>query len=113
MNKKSAVLLFVGIPLAVGISLVVASSIATVLENPTNRGIMYSMFASISIIGSLLIPIPGSISSILGIKKAVKLRKSGEKNMGLLILIGTVNIVVSFVVVAFWLYVIFIGGAGV
>jgi len=33
--------------------------------------------------------------------------------MGLPILIGTVNIVVSFVVVAFWLYVIFIGGAGV
>ncbi|MBR2020042.1 MAG: hypothetical protein IKA05_06565 [Clostridia bacterium] len=113
MNKKSAVLLFVGIPLVVGISLVVAFSIATVLELPTNRGIMYSMFASISIIGSLLIPIPGSISSILGIKKAVKLRKSGEKNMGLLILIGTVNIVVSFVVVAFWLYVIYIGGAGV
>ena len=113
MNKKSAVLLFVGIPLVVGISLVVAFSIATVLEHPTNRGIMYSMFASISIFGSLLIPIPGSISSILGIIKAVKLRKSGEKNMGLLILIGTVNIVVSFVVVAFWLYVIFIGGAGV
>lgn len=113
MNKKSAVLLFVGIPLVVGISLVVAFAIASVLEFPTNRGIMYLIFASISIFGSLLIPIPGSISSILGIKKAVKLRKSGEKNMGLLILIGTVNIVVSFVVVAFWLYVIFIGGAGV
>ena len=113
MNKKSAVLLFVGIPLVVEISLVVAFSIATVLELPTNRGIMYAMFAFISIIGSLLIPIPGSISSILGIKKAVRLRKRGEKNMGLLILIGTVNIVVSFAGVAFGLYVIFTGGAGV
>ena len=113
MNKKAGVLFFVGIPLFVGISLVVAFAIANVLELPTNRGIMYSMLAYISIIGSLLIPIPGSISSILGIKKAVKLRKNGEKNTGLLILIGTVNIVVSFVVVAFWLYVIFIGGAGV
>ena len=113
MSKKSAVLLFVGIPLVVGISLVVASSIATVLELPTNRGVMYTIFASIFIFGSLLVPIPGSISSILGIKKAVKLKKSGEKNMGLFILIGTVNIVVSFVAVVFWLYVIFIGGAGV
>ena len=113
MNKKPAVLLFVGIPLFVGISLVVAFSIATVLEFPTNRGIVYLVFAFISIFGSLLAPIPGSISSILGIKGAVKLRKRGEKNMGLPILIGTVNIVVSFVVFAFWLYVIFIGGAGV
>lgn len=113
MNKKSDALLFVGIPLVVGISLVVAFAIASVLEFPTNRGFIYTMLASISIIGSLLLPIPGSISSILGIKKAVKLRKCGEKNIALLILIGTVNIVVSFVVVAFWLYVIFIGGAGV
>ena len=113
MNKKSAVLLFVGIPLIVGISLVVDFAIASVLEFPTNRGIVYTFFISSSIFGSLLIPIPGSISSILGIKKAVKLRKSGEKNMGILILIGTVNIVVSFVAFAFWVYVIFIGGAGV
>jgi hypothetical protein len=113
MNKKSSALLYVGIPLIVGISLGVAFVIASVLELPTNRGVIYTMFASISIIGSLLIPIPGSISSILGIKKAVKLRKRGEKNMGLLILIGTVNIFVSFVVAAFWLYVFFIGGAGV
>ena len=106
-------LLFVGIPLFVGISLVVAFSIVTVLELPTNRGIVYSVLAFISIIGSLLAPIPGSISSILGIIKAVELRKRGEKNMALLILIGTVNIVVSFVAIAFWLYIIFIGGAGV
>jgi hypothetical protein len=60
-----------------------------------------------------LLNTPVSIFSILGIKGAVKLRKRGEKNMGLLILIGTVNIFVSFVVAAFWLYVFFIGGAGV
>ena len=113
MNKKSDVLLFVGIPLVVGIGLVVAFAIACVLEFPTNRGDVYTMFSFTSIIGSLFAPIPGSISSILGIIKAVELRKRGEKNMALLILIGTVNIVVSFVVIAFWLYVIFIGGAGV
>ena len=113
MSKKSSVLLFVGIPLVVGISLVVAFSIAAVLELPTNRGVAYSVLVCISIVGSLLVPIPGSISSILGIKGAVNLRKHGEKNMGLPILIGMVNIVVSFVVVAFWLYVIFVGGISV
>ena len=113
MYKKSSALLYVGIPLIVGISLGVAFAIAGVLELPTNRGVIYTVFISISIIGSIFVPIPGSISSILGIKEALKLRKHGEKNTGLPILIGTVNILVSFVVIAFWLYIIFIGGAGV
>ena len=113
MNKKSSVLLYIGIPLVVGISLAVAFFIATVLEVPTNRGIVYSVFAIISIVGSLVVSIPCGISSILGIIGAIKLRKNGEKNMGLPILIGTLNIIVSFVVAMFWLYVIFIGGAGV
>ncbi|MBR2466537.1 MAG: hypothetical protein IKM18_00405 [Clostridia bacterium] len=110
MNKKSDVLLYVGIPLIVEICLGFGFVIAGALEIPTNRGIVYTTLLSISIFGSLLVPVPCSISSILGIKKAVKLRKHDEKNTGLPILIGTVNIVVSLVVFAFWLYVIFVVG---
>ena len=113
MNKKSSVLLYVGIPLIAEICLGVAFAVASILELPTNRGDMYIMFISISIIGSILVPIPGSISSVLGIKEAIKARKHSEKGMGLPILIGIVNIVVSLAAVAFWLYVLFIGGAGV
>ena len=111
MKKKTA-LLCVGIPLFVGIVLAIAFGIATVLEFPTNRGIIYSIFASISIIGSMLVPIPCIASSVVGIISAAKLRKQGEKT-GCLILIGILNIIISLVVATFWLYVIFVGGAGV
>ena len=112
MNKKITALLCVGIPFLVGIGLVIAFGITCILEFPTNRGIIYTTFAFISIIGSILVPIPSIVSSIIGIISASKLRKQGEKT-GYLIWIGILNIVVSVVVEIFWLYVIFIGGAGV
>ena len=112
MNKKTTALLCVGIPLLVGIGLVITFVIACILEFPTNRGIIYTTLAFISIIGSILVPIPSIVSSIVGIICAAKLRKQGEKTV-YLIWIGILNIVVSFVVEIFWLYVIFIGGAGV
>jgi len=112
MKKKTTALLCVGIPLIVAVGLVIAFGIACILEFPTNRGIIYSIFAFISIIGSMLVPIPSIASSIVGIISAAKLRKQGEKTV-YLILIGILNIVVSFVVEIFWLYAIFVGGASV
>ncbi len=112
MNKKITALLLVGIPLLVGIGLVITFGIASILEHPTNRGILYTIFAFISIFGSILVPIPSIVSSIVGIIRAAKLKKQGEKT-GYLIWIGILNIVVSFVVEIFWLYALFIGGAGV
>ncbi len=111
MNKKKA-LLCVGIPLLVGIGLIIALGIASILESPTNRGIVYTIFMLISIIGSILVPIPSILSSVVGIISAAKLRKQGQKT-GYLIWIGLLNIAVSTVVAIFWLYVIFVGGAGV
>ena len=112
MNKKITALLLVGIPLLVGIGLVITFGIASILEHPTNRGIVYSIFLSISIFGSMLVPIPSIASSMAGIINATKLRKQDEKT-GYLIWIGVLNIVVSSVVGIFWLYALFIGGAGV
>ena len=112
MKKKTTALLCIGIPLLIGIGLLIAFGIACVLEFPTNRGTIYSIFAIISIIGSMFVPIPSIASSIVGIISASKARKQGEKTV-CLILIGILNIVVSFLVEAFWLYVIFVGGAGV
>ncbi len=112
MKEKTRALLCVGIPLFVEFCLIIAFIIACILELPTNRGIIYSMLASISIIGSILVPIPNIVSSIVGIKSATKLRKQGEKTV-YLTLIGILNIVVSLAVAVFWLYVILIGGASV
>lgn len=111
MKKKTAKLC-VGIPLLVGVGLVFSFGMAYILEFPTNRGIIYSLFSLISIFGSIIVPIPGIASSIMGIISAVKVRKQGEKTVHL-ILIGILNIVVSLAVVVFWVYAIFVGGAGV
>ena len=112
MKKKTTALLCVGIPLIVGVGLVIAFGIACILEFPTNRGMIYSMLVFLSIIGSIFVPIPSIASSIVGIISAAKLRKQGEKTV-YLIFIGILNIVVSLAVEIFWIYVIFVGGAGV
>ena len=112
MNKKITALLLVGIPLLVGIGLIIAFGITTLLEFPTHRGSLYTIFAFISIFGSIFVPIPSIISSIVGIIRAANLRKQGEKT-GYLIWIGILNIVVSFVVEIIWLYIIFVRSAGV
>ena len=110
--KKKIALLCVGIPLLVGVGLAIAFIIAGILEFPTNRGIIYTIFIDISILGSIFAPIPCIASSIVGIIFAAKARKQGEKTV-FLILISILNIIISFAVEIFWLYVIFVGGAGV
>ena len=113
MNEKKQAYLYVGIPLIIGVAIVISLIFATILEFPTNRGFVYAQLLSSALLGSILAPIPCCILSILGIKKSVKLKKQGEKHLGLLILIGIINIVVSVAVGAAWWYIIFIGGRGV
>ena len=113
MNEKKQASLYVGIPLIIGVAIVISLIFATILEFPTNRGTLYAQFAFSGLIGSILAPIPCCILSILGIKKSIKLKKQGERHVGLLILIGIINIVVSVAVGVAWWYIIFIGGRGV
>ena len=113
MNEKKQAYLYVGIPLIIGVAIVISLIFATFLEFPTNRGFVYTQFAFSGLIGSILAPIPCCILSILGIKKSIKLKKQGERHIGLLILIGIINIVVWVTVGVAWWYIIFIGGRGV
>ena len=113
MNEKKYASLYVGIPLIIGVSIVISFIIATFLEFPTNRGFIYSQLLSSALIGSILAPIPCCVLSILGIKKLVKLKKQGEKRLALLLIVGIINIVVWAAVGVAWWYIIFIGGRGV
>ena len=113
MNEKNQASLYVGIPLIIGVAIVIYLIIATILEFPTNRGFIYSQLLSSALIGSILAPVPCCVLSILGIKKLVKLKKQGEKRLGPPIIIGIINIVVWAAVGAAWWYIIFIGGRGV
>ena len=112
MNQKKKALLCVGIPLLMGICLLIMFGISCILEHPTNRGLIYSILMMISLFGSMLVPIPGIILSTIGIMSGAKLRKHGQK-IGYLIGIGILNIIVSIIVEMCWFYIIFVGGAGV
>ncbi len=112
MNQKKKALLCVGIPLLMGICILIMFGISCILEHPTNRGLIYSILMMISLFGSMLVPIPGIILSTIGIMSGAKLRKHGQK-IGYLIGIGILNIIVSIIVEMCWFYIIFVGGAGV
>lgn len=113
MSEKKHAFLYVGIPLIVGVAIGIAFIICGFLEFPTSRGFIYAQLSFFALISSIFAPIPCCILSILGIKKSIKLKKQGEKRLGLLILIGTINIVAWVAVGVLWWCAIFIGGRGV
>ena len=76
MKRKLTALLFVGIPFLLGITLMALIIISFHIKDS-----LYSLLLFASVIGSLLLPIPGSISSLFGIIKAIKLKKQGENNL--------------------------------
>ncbi len=82
------------------------------LEVPIDRNMTYTAFLAIAILGSIVVPVPATVSSAAGIIGAADLRKQCEKT-GYLIFIGICNIAVSLALVSFWLYALLIGGAGV
>ena len=96
MNKKTSSLLCVVIPFIFVVIMVLSGTMVTILDELNNNGMIFVIFALIYNTGALFVPIPGSILSIIGIKKAKKLRKQGEKTT-YLIVIGIINILVFFV----------------
>ncbi len=110
MKRKLSALLCIGLPFLLGICLLIMFVIASILEAPTDRGRTYTIIFSVSLIGSMLMPIPSIASSVVGIISAARVQ---GKQAVCLTVVGICNIIVSLTVAAFWLYAIFIGSAGV
>ncbi len=77
--------------------------IASILEFPTNRGVVYSFFAGISLFGIFLIPILSLIISIIGTVNSVLNQNDKYK------IIGIIEIIFSALGVLLEIYIFTIG----
>ena len=86
--------------------------LATVLEGPTNRGIIYSICALISILCIFLAPLPCLAISVSSIIYAVKSIREGNRATRKYLILGIVEAVVAALFMAF-AFVLFIDGQSI
>jgi hypothetical protein len=90
-NYSNAKILIL-IPIFVFAITVICMGLATILEAPTNRGTIYTIFAFIGLMSMLLAPLPCLIMSVIGIIFAIKAKKEGIAQSGKYIVIGIIEI---------------------
>ena len=100
------------IPVIVFVVTVVCMVIASILEGPTSRGAIYSIFAFIGIMSMFLSPLPCLVMSIIGIVCAARANKEGVVQARKFMVLGIIEIlpICLGVVLAIAM---FIGGQGV
>ena len=100
------------IPIFVFAVTAICMVLATILENPTNRGTIYTVFAFAGLMGILLSPLPCLIISIIGTVFAAKAAKEGSAKTPVFLILGIIEILV-YIVGAVLAVVMFIAGQGV
>ncbi len=100
------------IPVIVLLFTVICFVLATILEGPTNRGTVYSVFAFAGLMSLFFAPLPCQVLSIIGTVFAAKATKEGIKEARKFLILGIIEILVALLggVLA---VVMFIGGQGV
>ncbi len=86
--------------------------LATILEVPTGRGVLYTLFAFAGLMGMFLSPFPCLVMSIIGTIFAAKATKEGAAEARKFFILGILEILVH-VVVAVLAVLMFIAGQGV
>lgn len=82
------------IPIIVLAVAVICFVLATVLEGPTDKGALYSVFAFIGLIGMLAAPFPCLILSIIGTVFAAKATKEGALEARKFLILGAIEVLV-------------------
>ena len=70
------------IPVIIFVVIALSLVLSTILEGPTARGTVYTVFAFIGVVGLFLAPLPCLIVSILGTMFAAKAKKEGVAQSG-------------------------------
>ena len=86
-NYKTAKTLVL-IPLVIFAIAIVCFIIAAILEQPTNRGTLYTVISLIGLTGGFLTPLPCLIVSIIGSLYAYRSKEEGARHWLLLFLLG-------------------------
>ncbi len=100
------------IPIIILMITVICMVLATILEVPTNRGMIYTIFAFVGLMNILISPLPCLVISIIGTVFAVKSVKEGGAGATIFLTLGIIEILV-YVVGAIVAILIFIGGQSV
>lgn len=100
------------IPIVVFAVTAVCMGLAMILEGPTARGTLYTIFALIGILSVFLSPLPCLVISIMGTVFAVKATKEGAIPSRKYLAIGVVEIIIC-VVGVFLVGLAFINGPSV
>lgn len=100
------------IPIMIILLAVVCFVLASILEQPTNRGMLYSILALIAILIIFMSPIPCLVMSVIGTILAIKAVKEGTAQARKYIVIGMIEILAHIVFVILGIA-MFIGGQSV
>ena len=100
------------IPLVVLVVTVICMVLSFLLEGPTNKGGLYSIFAFAGLMSIFISPLPCLVISIIGTVSAAKAKKEGIAKASKYLTLGIIEILV-YVVGAILAIIMFIGGQGV
>ncbi len=100
------------IPVFVLAAAVLCMVLAMILEGPSNRGAVYTVFAFAGLMSIFLSPLPCLILSVIGTVFAVKAVKEGAARAAVFLILGILEMLV-YVAGAILAVLIFIGGQGV
>ena len=79
------------IPVIIFVVIALSLVLSTILEGPTARGTVYTVFAFIGVVGLFLAPLPCLIVSILGTMFAAKAKNEGITQSKKYFIIGIVE----------------------
>lgn len=100
------------IPVIVLIFTVICLVLATILEVPTSKGILYTLFAFAGLMGIFIPPLPCLLLSIIGTMYALKATKEGAAEARKFLILGILELIVCAVGVVLAIL-MFIVGQGV
>ena len=100
------------IPLIVLVVTVICIVLATILEVPTGRGVLYTIFAFAGLMSMFLTPFPCLVISAAGTVFAIKAVKEGFAEARKFLILGIIEILV-YVVGAILAIMMFLVGQGV
>lgn len=93
MKRYRIAKILIFIPIVVFVITAICMGLATILEFPTDRGVVYSFFAGIGILSMFLSPLPCLVISIVGTVFAAKATKEGAIQSHKYIVIGIIEII--------------------
>jgi len=93
MKRYRIAKILILIPIVIFVITALCMGLATILEFPTDRGVVYSIFAGIGILSMFLSPLPCLVISIVGTVFAAKATKEGIIQSRKFFIIGIIEIV--------------------